>query len=161
MLRRSPRTRQAFGIAGLTRDSDVEGGTRASSPPRGECGAPELCGEHSFHPTLGARHKLMHDVRNCPRTLERPGNRFDRLSDVAQRLAQALQPLTLLRRQLNEQDIRVGCPISSRTARRALRRAASDQPLKRRVRVSACNAGPPRDGIAGGGAEFEQRPVNA
>lgn len=161
MLRRSPRTRQAFGIAGLTRDSDVEGGTRASSPPRGECGAPELCGEHSFHPTLGARHKLMHDVRNCPRTLERPGNRFDRLSDVAQRLAQALQPLTLLRRQLNEQDIRVGCPISSRTARRALRRTASDQPLKRRVRVSACNAGPPRDGIAGGGAELEQRPVNA
>lgn len=160
MLRRSPRTRQPFGIAGLTRDSDVEGGTRPSSPPGGEGGAPELGGEHSFHPPFGARHELVHDVRNCPGTLERPGDRFDGLSDIAQRPAQSLQALTLLCRQLNQQDIGIGCPVSSRSTRRALRCTASNQPIQGGVRVGTRDTGSSRGGVASGGSELQQRPVD-
>lgn len=141
MLRRRPRTRQSLSIASFTCDPDIEGGTRACSPPGGEGWAPELGGEHSLDPSLGTRHELVHDVRDRPRTFERSGDRFDRLPDIAQRPAQPLQPFTLLRRQLNQEVCWVGCPVASRAARRAPRRTASDQPLEGSVSVGSCDAG--------------------
>jgi hypothetical protein len=137
MLRRSPRTRQSFGIARVTGDADVEGGPRTRSPPGGEGRAPELRGQHALDPSLGARHKLVDDVRDRSGTLERSGDRFDWLPDIAQRAAQSLQPLTLFRSQVNQQDIRVCCPIACRAAGRALRGTASDQPLKGGIGVGA------------------------
>lgn len=161
MLRCGPRARQSLGIAGFARDADVEGGTSARSSPGGEGRAPECGGEHSVDPPLGARHELVDDVRDGPRTLERSGDRIDRLPDIAQRPAQPLQPLTLLGRQLNQQDIRVGCAVPGGAARRALRRTASDQSFQGGIRVRSRDPGHSRRGVAGGWPELEQGPVKA
>jgi hypothetical protein len=161
MLLRGPRTRQSLSIASVTGDPDIEGGPSGCSPPGGKGRAPELGGKYSLNPSLGARHELVHDVCDRPRTFERSGDRFDRLPDIAQRPAQPLQPFSLLRRQLNQEVCWVGCPVASRAAGRAPRRTASDQPLKGGVGVGSRDAGRSGCSVPSGRPQFEQPRVKA
>src|SRR5207245_7365489 len=74
---------------------------------------------------------------------------------------QAIERLSLLRRELREKGRWVRCPISHGTPDEPDRSGAAHQALERPVGIGACHAGGVCDGVPGGRAETQQRRVDS
>jgi hypothetical protein len=91
--------------------------------PRRQRGRPKLGGHHPLHPLSGPCHELLDDIADRASAFHDPGDGLDRLMETSDRSRQSLEPFSLLTRQLQQERLRIGCPIASRASAAALRGA--------------------------------------